>query len=76
MNWKQSDLQRFFIEHKKSMRDYDSATPELLAYWDFYDRRDQQMLEMLLSEEARADALAESSLSDFNVKLTSEVKIK
>ena len=60
------------------MRDYDSATPELLSYWNFYDKRDQQMLEMLLREEAKAEAeaLSEPSLSDFKVKLTSEVKIK
>ena len=76
MQMKQSDYQRLFMKHKMMYRDYDNATPELLAYWAFHDKRDQQILEQLLIEEAKEEALTEASLDGFNVKFTSEVKIK
>ena len=69
---KQSDVQRFFMKHKMMYRNYESATPEQLSRWASQDITDNLILEHILREEA----LAEAPLDDYNVKFTSEVKIK
>jgi len=72
MRMKDSEVHRLIMEHQKMYRDYENADPELLAHWDYEDRRNNFMLECILREEARAEA----SLDDFNVNFKSEVKIR
>ena len=72
MPMKQSDVQRLFMKHKMMYRDYENASPESLSLWAIQDTHDELMLNYYLREEA----LAEAPLDDYNVKFTSEVKIK
>lgn len=74
--FKKSDIQRMMMKHKKEIRDYEHASPELQAYWDMKDKTDEMILEQYIREEARAEALAELQPENFNVKFNSEVKIK
>lgn len=72
MRMKNSDAHRLAMKHKMIYRDYENASPELLSYWAIQDIHDKQILDYYLREEA----LREASLDDYNVKFTSEVKIK
>lgn len=68
MPMKQSDVQRLFMKRKMMYRDYENASPESLSLWAIQDTHDELMLNYYLREEAPLD--------DYNVKFTSEVKIK
>lgn len=80
MIMKQSDIQRSRMKSIKWHREYENASPELLAFWERQDKREQERLEQYLieeaKEEARAELLAELQAEDFNVKFNSEIKIK
>ena len=77
MFYSNSDMMRWIIKHKQDLRRSldGEPSPDTLNAWSLEDQRDSFLLNMYLEEEAHA-AREASAPEDFNVKITSEVRVK
>ena len=75
---KRSDILRYSMIHKKELRRSIGGEPskETLLLWSIEDQCDEHLLEYYLREEAAAAAKEAAKAEDFNVNITSEVRIK
>lgn len=74
---KNSDIVRWTMKRRQEWRSaVENPSPELLAAWRLEDQRDGALLDMYLSREGAAAAKEAAKAEDFNVNITSEVKVK
>ena len=74
---KSSDVVRWTMKRRQDWRrGVENPSKELLAAWNLEDQKDNALLEYYLREEAEAATREAAKAEDFNVNITSEVRIK